>query len=178
MLINGKSGTMLPRIAYSRAGQFCQEGSCAWQRRIPSLWAGFKSDHHRPAPTLDQTDTKSLWLCYRNINPNGPVRRISQGGLCRDGEIQRPRRTAPERARPHHLKIELPTSVQACRKAAKDGRPEDRSQCPTHAPPIRVHRVFLPIPASRIRFRGSDPAVQHARHRWSEVPPAACSSSA
>ena len=41
-----------------------------------SLWARFKSDHHRTAPTLDQTDTKALWLCDRDISPNGPLRNI------------------------------------------------------------------------------------------------------
>ena len=33
LLISGKSGTMLPSTACSSAGQFCQDGSCGWQRR-------------------------------------------------------------------------------------------------------------------------------------------------
>ena len=77
-----------------------------------SLWTGFKSDHHRTAPTLDQTDTKSTLALRQEHQPEWARPENFQGGLCKDEEIQRPRRSAPERARPHHLKFALPTSVQ------------------------------------------------------------------
>ena len=158
---------MLPRIAYSRSGQFCHDGSCAWQRRMaPSgpvsraIITGPRQPSVSPTPRRsDSAGGTAIWI--------GPAAIPARSARQSRRRTRISHRTALALALQHRPRSARSVSGRASRRAATDGRLADRAECPRRrARRDRPRQASAQDRAPVSQLLESDLASLHVRHRW------------
>ena len=163
LLISGKSGTMLPITACSSTGQFCHDGSCAWQRRMRAVGARSRA---RPAPRRASLRPSRCPIATRRGSGS---RRAMLARRAARRQIARTRRSdssssskrTATRAATSPLRCAAMRTLELRRRARTESRSAGRSACPLARPasPVRPSCAA----SSGVDAAGADEAVLQRR---------------